>query len=213
MSPKIDFKKEWKHLYSPSAREVVLVEVSAMNFVMGEGRGDPNTSPDFKGVVEALYSLSYTLKFMVKKDQGIDYTVLPLEGLWWADDMAAFSPEDLDKSRWQWTVMIAQPDFIGQGLFVQAMEPVKKKKPLPFLSLLRWESLHEGLCAQILHVGPYAQEHPTIEKIHNFMKEEGYDFAGKHHEIYLSDPRKTAPEKLKTIIRQPIRKIPVQGSR
>jgi hypothetical protein len=206
MSPKIDFKKEWKHLYGPSAKEVVLVDVPAMNFIMGEGRGEPNISPEFQGMVEALYGLSYTLKFMVKKGQGIDYTVMPLEGLWWAEDMAVFSPEGQDKNRWQWAVMIAQPEYIDLDLFIQAREQVKKKKPLSFLSQLRWEALHEGLSAQILHVGPYALEQPTIQKIHNFLKEQGYDFGGKHHEIYLSDPRKTAPEKLKTIIRQPFKK-------
>jgi hypothetical protein len=204
MNTKIDFKKEWKPLYGPSAKEVVVVDVPAMNFIMGEGRGDPNTSLEFQGMVEALYGLSYTLKFMIKKEQGIDYSVLPLEGLWWAEDMAVFSPEGQDKESWQWTVMIAQPEYVTTDLFVKAMEQVGKKKPSSFLSQIRWEPFHEGLCAQILHIGPYAQEYPAIEKIHRFINEQGFDLAGKHHEIYLSDPRRTAPEKLKTIIRQPL---------
>jgi hypothetical protein len=204
MSPKIDLKKEWKNLYGPSAKEVMLVEIPAMNFIMGEGRGDPNTSPDFREILEALYSLSYALKFMVKKEQGIDYTVLPLEGLWWAEDMTVFSLEGQDKNRWQWTLMIAQPESVAPALFAMALDQVRKKKPGLILSQIRWERFHEGLCAQILYVGPYAQEQATIEKVHRFIKEQGYDLAGRHHEIYLSDPRKTAPEKLKTIIRQPL---------
>lgn len=203
MSPKIDFKKEWKHLYAPSAKEVAVVDVPAMHFIMGEGRGDPNTTPEFQGLVEALYGLSYTLKFMIKKDQGIDYAVLPLEGLWWAEDMAVFNPESQDKSRWQWKVMIAQPEYVTPDLFAKALDQVGKKKPSPFLSQIQWERFQEGRCAQILHVGPYSQEHRTIEKIHRFIKDQGYDLAGRHHEIYLSDPRRTAPEKLKTVIRQP----------
>lgn len=206
MSSKLDLKKEQKHLYSPSAKEVTLVEVPAMNFLMADGAGDPNTSPVFQEAVEVLYSLSYTLKFMVKKGQGIDYAVLPLEGLWWAEDMGAFAPETMDKNRWLWTLMIRQPEYVNPELFDQAREQVIKKKPLPYLARVRWENFTEGLSAQILHVGPYATEHSTIEKIHAFMKDQGYNFNGRHHEIYLSDPRRTAPEKLKTIIRQPVKK-------
>jgi hypothetical protein len=206
MSLKIDLKKELKHLYTPSPMAVTLVEVPDMNFLMADGAGDPNTSPDFQAAVEALYSLSYTLKFMIKKGQGIDYAVLPLEGLWWAEDMEAFSPENPDKDRWQWTLMIRQPEQVNPELFGPALEQVKRKKPLPYLARVRWESFAEGPSAQILHVGPFAEETATIQKIHAFMKEQGYGFNGKHHEIYLSDPRKTAPEKLRTVIRQPVRK-------
>jgi len=203
---KIDLKKEMKNLYTSSAKEVTLVEVPGMDFLMADGAGDPNTSPDFPAAVEALYSLAYTLKFMVKKGQGIDYAVLPLEGLWWAEDMEAFALETMDKNRWQWTLMIRQPEVVNPELFGQALEQVKKKKPLPYLARVRWESYAEGLSAQILHVGPFAEEHTTIKRIHDFVRDQGYRLAGKHHEIYLSDPRKTAPEKLKTIIRQPVKK-------
>jgi hypothetical protein len=206
MSSKVDLKKEQKHLYAPSAREVALVEVPGMDFLMADGAGDPNTSPDFQAAAEALYSLSYALKFMIKKGQGIDYAVLPLEGLWWAEDMEAFSPERLDKDRWQWTLMIRQPEYVTPELFGQGLEQVKKKKSLPYLSRVRWERLAEGLSAQILYVGPFAEEHTTIQRIHVFVRDHGYRLAGKHHEIYLSDPRKTAPEKLRTIIRQPVKR-------
>jgi hypothetical protein len=206
MSLKIDLKKEGKTLYAPSAKEVALVEVPTMDFLMADGAGDPNASPDFQAAVEALYSLSYTLKFMIKKGQGIDYAVLPLEGLWWAEDMEAFAPETMEKNRWQWTLMIRQPEPVTPDLFDQSREQVKKKKPLPYLARVRWESYAEGLSAQILHIGPFSEETANIQKIHAFVKEQGYDFNGKHHEIYLSDPRRTAPEKLKTVIRQPVQK-------
>jgi hypothetical protein len=156
--------------------------------------------------VDALYSLAYTLKFMFKKGQGIDYAVLPLEGLWWAEDMGAFTPETQDKSRWLWTLLIRQPEPVSPELFKQAREQVKKKKTLPYLDRVRWESFAEGLSAQIMHIGPFSEETANIQEIHAFMKEQGYDFHGKHHEIYLSDPRRTAPEKLRTVIRQPVKK-------
>jgi hypothetical protein len=206
MSSKVDLKRDQKHLYASSAKEVALVEVPAMNFLMADGTGDPNASPDFQAAVEALYGLSYALKFMIKKGQGIDYAVLPLEGLWWAEDMEAFAPETMDKNRWQWTLMIRQPEYVNPALFGQALEQVKKKKTLPYLARVRWGTWHEGLSAQILHIGPFSEETATIQKIHAFIKEQGYDFNGKHHEIYLSDPRRTAPGKLKTVIRQPLKK-------
>ena len=203
---KLDLKKDQKHLYAPSAKAVALVDVPPMNFLLADGAGDPNKAPAFHEAVEALYSLSYTLKFMVKKGQGVDYAVPPLEGLWWAEDMQAFAPETTNKDRWLWTLMIRQPEVITPELFEGAREQVKKKKPLPYLGQVRWESYAEGLSTQILHVGPFSEEHRTIQKIHAFMKEQGYDFNGKHHEIYLNDSRRTTPEKLKTVIRQPVKK-------
>jgi hypothetical protein len=199
---KIDYKKELKHLYNPSPKEVQIVDVPKMNFFLIDGAGDPNTSQEFSNAVEVLYSLSYTLKFMIKKEWEINYTVMPLEGLWWTDNMSEFSLED--KSNWKWTVMIMQPDFVTNNLFEQVVRQVEKKKNPPALSKARFESYHEGLSAQIMHIGPYSAEGPTIAKLHNFIREKHYKPRGKHHEIYLSDPRRAAPEKMKTVLRQPI---------
>ena len=202
---KIDYKKEFKHLYQPSTKEVAVVDVPQMNFLMIDGKGDPNTSQAFQDAVAALYSLAYALKFMIKKGVvGKDYSVMPLEGLWWVDDMAQFSVEKKDE--WQWTLMIMQPELVTRELFEEAVEEVRKKKNPVALSNIRFESFLEGKAAQILYIGPFAEEGPIIEKIHTFITEKGCHRSGKHHEIYLSDMRKTAPEKLKTIIRQPMKK-------
>jgi hypothetical protein len=201
---KIDYKKELKHLYKPSPQIVEIVEGPLMNFIMIDGKGDPNTAPEFGQAIEVLYSLSYTLKFMIKKGEiGIDYGVLPLEGLWWADDMTKFNVDD--KSNWKWTVMIMQPEYITMVLFEEALSAVEKKKDLVLLSEARFESFEEGKAAQIMHIGPFSEEGPAIKRIHDFIEERGYTRMGRHHEIYLSDIRKAAPEKWKTIIRQPIR--------
>ena len=201
--PKIDLKKELKHLYQPSAREVVRVSVPSLQFLMIDGVGDPNTSAEYAQAVEALFSVSYTAKFTVKKGaQGIDYAVMPLEGLWWADDMAAFATRD--KAQWQWTMMIMQPDFVEPAVILAAVEAVKRKKDLPALSALRLERITEGLCAQILHVGPFSEEAPTIQRVHDFIDNAGAVRSGKHHEIYLSDVQRADPAKWRTIIRQPM---------
>jgi hypothetical protein len=201
---KIDFKKELKHLYKPSAKKVEIVDVPQMNFLMIDGEGDPNTSQEFQDAVEVLYSLSYTLKFMIKKgDLKIDFGVMPLEGLWWTDDMSQFSTEN--KDNWKWTLMIMQPEYVTAELFNEAAEQVKKKKNPPALSKVRFEVFSEGKSAQIMHIGPFSEEGPTIKKVHNFIQENGCKLSGKHHEIYLSDIRKAAPEKWKTIIRQPMK--------
>ena len=200
---KIDFKKELKHLYNPSIKEVVIVDVPQMNFLMIDGAGNPNTSQEYKEAVESLYAVSYSLKFLIKKGEtAIDYGVMPLEGLWWTDDMTKFSVEN--KDIWKWTSMIMQPEYVTVDFFEQAVEQVKKKKNPSAISKIRFESFNEGASAQIMHIGPYSAEGPTIEKIHTFTKENDYEIRDKHHEIYLSDPRKAAPEKMKTIIRQPI---------
>lgn len=200
---KIDYKKELKHLYKPSTKKVEMVDVPRMNFLMIDGKGDPNTAQEYKDAVEALFSVSYAVKFMIKKGElAIDYGVMPLEGLWWADDMSTFSVED--KSNWKWTGMIMQPEYVTNELVKEAIEQVKKKKGLPGLPKLHFEAFTEGKAAQILHIGPFSEEGPTIEKTHQFIEKNGYERSGKHHEIYLSDFRRTAPEKLKTIIRQPI---------
>jgi len=200
---KIDYKKELKHLYRPSANKIEIVEVPKMNFLMVDGEGDPNTSQSFSDAIEALYPVSYTLKFMVKKGEvGIDYGVLPLEAIWWSDDMSAFNTGN--KDAWKWTLMIMQPEFITQKMVKEAMEEVKRKKNPTSLPLVRFETFKEGKAAQIMHIGPFSEEGPTIEKVHFFIEENGSDRVGKHHEIYLSDIRRAAPEKWKTIVRQPM---------
>jgi len=200
---KVDFKKELRQLYKPSPKDVVVVDVPEMNLLMIDGVGDPNTAQEYKDAIEALYSVSYALKFVVKKgESAIDYAVMPLEGLWWVDDMPQFSMENKDALKW--TAMIMQPEYVTEGLVNEALRQVEKKKNPPALSKIRFESFHEGLSAQIMHIGPYSAEGPTIERLHNFIKENGYELRGRHHEIYLSDPRRSAPEKMRTVIRQPM---------
>lgn len=200
---KIDIKKNLKHLYQPSAKEVEQIDVPAMNYLMADGAGDPNMSPEFAAIVEALFALSYTLKFMVKNGTlAIDYGVMPLEGLWWADDMSSFSAGD--KSKWKWTLMIMQPEFISRGMVDAAIAEVRAKKNPAALSRVRFEKLAEGSAAQIMHIGPFSEESPNILRVHQFIESSGHKRVGKHHEIYMSDIRKTAPSKWKTIIRQPM---------
>lgn len=199
---KIDLQKDLKPLYTASLREISLVNAPRLHFLMLDGHGDPNTAPQFQEATETLFRLSYTLKFMVKKAQGLDYAVMPLEGLWWADDPTAFMSGD--KGQWRWTLLILQPEFITPELVDTAKVEAGKKKNLPLLDELRFSAWCEGEAAQMLHVGPYADEHLTIARLHAFIKDKGYHLCGKHHEIYLSDPRRAAPEKLKTILRQPI---------
>ncbi len=199
---KIDFKKQLKHLYSPSDKNVEIVEAPQMNFLMVDGEGDPNTSQSFSDAIETLYPVSYTLKFMVKKGQlAIDYGVLPIEALWWSDDMSAFSTGN--KDAWKWTLMIMQPEFITREMVKEAKEQVARKKPVS-LPLVRFETFKEGKAAQTMHIGHFSEEGPTIEKVHLFIEENGSRKVGKHHEIYLSDLRRTAPEKWKIIVRQPM---------
>jgi hypothetical protein len=199
---KIDFKKQLKHLYQPSAKEVVLVDVPAMQYLTVDGQGDPNQEQSYCEAIEALFAVAYTAKFMIKKGLlAIDYGVMPLEGLWWSDDMAKFSTED--KSCWKWTMMIMQPDFVTEDIVSTALDEVRKKKNLPALATMRFEALSEGKCAQILHVGPFSEEGATIAKLHQFIDSRG-KLTGKHHEIYLSDIRKADPARWKTVIRQPM---------
>ena len=203
---KIDFKKELKDLYSGvSAKEFSIVDVPPLNFLMIDGHGYPDTSQEYQDAMMTLYPLSYTLKFMAKKI-GKDYVVMPLEGLWWAKDMGVFTEAFMErKDEWLWTSMIMQPDFITPEMVDKAIEDMKKKKTPPALSKVRFETFTEGLSAQILYFGSYSEEGPTIKRMHNFIKDQGHKLVGKHHEIYLSDPRRTKPERLKTIIRQPIK--------
>jgi hypothetical protein len=194
-----------ERLYKASPMTPEIVQVPEMSFVMVDGHGDPNTAQEYADAIQALYSCSYTLKFALKKERGLEYRVGPLEGLWWADDPVAIRAGRKDD--WDWTAMIGQPDDLTDERFETARQELQGKKDLPALALARFERFEEGTCAQILHVGPYSAESPTIEWLHEFIREEGYRFDGryqKHHEIYLSDPRRSPPERWKTIIRQPI---------
>jgi hypothetical protein len=203
--PKIDLKKELKQFYTASASKAALVEVPKMNFLMIDGAGDPNANPLFQHAMEALFNVAYTLKFSLKRGpEKLDYPVMPPEGLWWGKD--AGCPDMQDKASWNWTLMITQPASITAAMVRRAQKTVKEKKPLVRADEVRLEGFREGLAVQIMHLGPYSEEQPTIEKLHQYAAERGYVLAGKHHEIYLSDPRRAKPEKLRTIIRQPLRK-------
>lgn len=199
---KVDFRKELKLFYQPKATEIGVVDVPAMNFLMVDGAGDPNHSAAYADAVSALFAVSYALKFRVKKGEwGIDYGVMPLEGLWWAEDITKFNVTD--RTNWRWTMMIMQPDFITPDMVQDAIAETRKKKSLGALETLRFESFTEGRAAQLLHVGPFSEEGPNIRRLHDFIARHG-QLSGKHHEIYLSDINRAAPEKWKTIIRQPM---------
>lgn len=199
---KIDLRKELKQLYKPSAKSVATVDVPPMRFLMIDGQGDPNNSTEYAAAVEALFSVSYVTKFTVKRSSSsVDYSVMPLEGLWWSDDWSSFSSGD--RSAWKWTMMIMQPHFASDDVIEGAIKQVRAKKSLDAINDLRLETFAEGLCAQTLHVGPFSDEGPTIERVHAHI-ESTAKLRGKHHEIYLTDIRRAAPEKWKTVIRQPM---------
>ena len=203
---KVDFKKSLKEFYSAKG-EAKLVEVPAMKYLQVDGVGDPNTSKDFQNAIECLYGIAYTLKFEMKKDQPdgyFEFVVPPLEALWWMDP-SPFDPDAKDK--WQWTVMLMQADFVTAEMIESTKKTLAAKKPELDLSNVRYGVIEEGLSAQIMHIGPYAEEGPTIEKLHAFVEDQGYTLRDKHHEIYMSDPRRVAPEKLKTILRHPVKKV------
>lgn len=201
---KYDVRKQFKELYAPRTRDFDVVTVPPLKYLMLDGQGNPGTAPAYAEALEALFSVSYAVKF-ASKHAGRDYAVAPLEGLWTADDPVAFTRGDKDS--WKWTMMILQPDWIG---FAEVQDGIAKAaaKRVPGLDLLRLEVLDEGLSVQILHIGSYDDEGPTLHRLHSeFMPANGLAFAGPHHEIYLSDARRVAPEKLKTILRQPVRRL------
>lgn len=201
---KYDIKKAMKPLYHAPAGRFVQVDMPAMRYLMIDGAGDPNTSPDYAAAVEALYTTAYTLKFKSKAELGRDYVVPPLEGLWWAEDLSDFVARR--KDRWRWTMMIAVPEFVPMAAAEQAIAQAVAKKGLPALSRLRVDVLEEGLVVQTLHVGAYDDEGPTLRRLHEeYLPAQGLVPTGHHHEVYLSDPRKTAAERLKTVLRQPVR--------
>jgi hypothetical protein len=201
MTEKVDFRKILKNLYNPGKGSFQLIEVPAMNFLMIDGKGDPNTAVEYKQAVEALYSMSYGIKFALKP-QGVDYIVPPMEGLWWMEDMNEFTMAN--KPRWEWTMMIMQPEWVSGSIFEKVRDRTYKKKVNPALQKIKFECYQEGLCVQILYIGAYSNEASTIADMHGYIKSNGYKTNGKHHEIYLGDPRKSAPDKLQTILRQPI---------
>ena len=200
---KIDYRKTMKEFYNPP-RTPVIVDIPEMQYLMIDGKGYPGTSQEYQDAIEALYPVAYTLRFTLKKAGILDYKVMPLEGLWWAQDMDAFTIEHRE-DEWLWTSMIMQPPAVTNERYQDAIEQVTKKKNPVALPKMRLEPYHEGLSVQIMHIGPFSEEGPVIEKMHQYAIDQGYELHGKHHEIYLSDFRKTAPEKLLTVIRQPIR--------
>jgi len=205
MINKVDFKKSLKQFYNPPKGGFHFVDVPIMNFLMVDGRGDPNISDEYRDAVQALYSLSYALKFALKK-QGYEYVVPPLEGLWWMDDMNEFTIAN--KHRWEWTMMIMQPVWMTGESVEGVRRELSRKKSLPSLNKIRFKPYHEGLAVQTLYIGSYVDEAPTIAAIHKFIASNNHCLSGKHHEIYLGDPNKTSAERLKTIIRQPVRAKP-----
>jgi len=200
----IDHLKELFNLYNQKKNEVAFLEVPPMNFLMIDGTGSPNNNPEYSDAVGALYAIAYHLKFAIKKGPlGIDYKVMPLEGLWWAEDMRLFTLENRDN--WFWRMMIMQPEFITKEMFTGAVDAVREKKNPPRLDNVCFEAYEEGLSAQIFHSGPYGEaERPSIERLHIAIFDQGFTLRGKHHEIYLNTPLRTDPAKLKTIIRQPV---------
>jgi hypothetical protein len=204
LTDKVDFKKELD-TYRAKHGEFRVVEVPDLQYLMIDGHGDPNTSPAYRRAVTALYPIAYKLKFASKRQLGRDYVVPPLEGLWWAEDMAAFTTRR-DKSQWDWTLMIMTPDWIGRDLFDATVGQIAKQSPPEALAQVRLAELSEGRCVQTLHLGPYDAEAEVLGRMHNdVIPTQGLRMTGKHHEIYLSDPRKVAPERLRTILRQPVR--------
>lgn len=198
---KIDFKQSLKALYRPSAQSFSVVNVPEMTYVKVDGAGNPGND-EYTQACSWLYAISYCLKFESKGKLSKDYVVPPLEGLWWADDMSAFV--DNRREEWKWTLMIMQPEWISAAMIEHCEDKTAKKLGVPPDSL-RHEALAEGLCVQITHIGPYSDEGPVLKKLHEeFMPKHDYEFNGHHHEIYISDPRRCAPEKMKTVLRQPV---------
>jgi len=204
----IDLRKDLKHLYAPSAKQAEVVDVPELQFAMISGAIEPGhgpgSSPAFQAALEALYGISYTLKFMLKQraEDPVDYPVMALEALWWVEegDFDITLPDN-----WCWTAMIVQPDVITPEVFAAGLAQLRKKRgDSPALAELRLERWREGLAVQIMHIGPYSEEPATFARLHTFARERGYRLHGKHHEIYPGDPRRAAPEKLKTILRQPV---------
>ena len=206
MTDKLDFKKTLAGYRAPRGR-FEIVEIPDQQYLMVDGYGDPNTSSAYADALAALYPVAYKLKFASKRELGRDYVVPPLEGLWWADDMDAFTAAR-DKARWDWTMLLMVPEWIDLDLFEAALAQVAAKDAPARLADVRLRPLSEGVCVQTLHLGSFDDEAPVLERLHHeFIPEHGLRMTGTHHEIYLSDPRRAAPEKLRTILRQPVRPL------
>lgn len=204
---KLDLKKKYRELYLPSATEVSVVEVPEFRFVMLDGRIEPDETPEtstaFGQAMQALYGLAYTLKFnsKLREDNPVDFTVMALEGLWWTESGHFDFQRD---EPWLWTMMIMQPDHIDQNMYQAALAQVRQKQDNPAVDRVRFERFEEGLSIQIMHVGPYDDEPRSLAKMAAFAREMGYTYRGKHHEIYIGDPRRAKPENLRTVLRQPV---------
>jgi hypothetical protein len=203
MTEKLDLKKSLD-AYRARKGAFRVLEVPPLQYLMIDGRGDPNTAPDFTTAVEALYPLAYTLKFASKRLLDRDFVVMPLEGLWWAEDHASFTTAR-DKSQWSWTLMLLQPDWIDDAMVSDAVATASEKNPAARIDEVRFETLTEGLSVQTLHVGTYDDEAPLLARLHDeFIPQNGLSMTGRHHEIYFSDPRRGDPSKRRTILRQPV---------
>lgn len=212
MSDKIDFKKELD-AYHAKRGEFRLVDVPDMRYLMIDGHGDPNTTSAYPQALEALYPVAYKLKFASKRDLGRDYVVPPLEGLWWAEDMDTFTSAR-DKSQWDWTMMLMVPNWIDARMFETVVAQVGAKNRPVRLDEVRLEQLSEGRCVQTLHIGSFDDEAAVLERMHHeFVPDNGLRMVGRHHEVYFTDPRKTPPEKLRTLLRQPVAAGDAVGSR
>jgi hypothetical protein len=198
---KKDLSRELQSLYFPSPRAPVIVDVPAMTYFMVNGKGNPNRGREFPNAMAALYGVAYTLKFSLKEERR-PFIIMPVEALWWTAGSSSFDSKR--KSGWAWTAMLASPEKIRRSDFDKAVRQASAKKPDVHYNAVRMETWKEGRSAQILHIGPYAAEQPTIERLHAFLRAEGFRPRGKHHEIYLGDPRRTAPERLRTVVRQPV---------
>lgn len=206
VTAKVDLKKTLD-AYQAQRGRFRVVDVPDQQYLMVDGHGDPNTTPAYAQALAALYPVAYALKFASRRDLGRDHVVMPLEGLWWADDMETFTTAR-DKSRWDWTMMIMVPDWVGPEMVDAAVERAGAKDRPVRLADVRFETLSEGLCVQTLHVGSFDDEAPVLARMHEeVVPAHGLRMVGKHHEIYLGDPRRTAPERLRTILRQPVRAL------
>ena len=198
-----DTKKELGALYFPTDREPHLVRVPAFNFAMVDGRGAPDRSPEFQEAVQALYGVAFTEKFTLKKAGVADFRVAPLEALWSTGAGTRFAPRAA-RSSWRWTAMLLQPPGLTRRRFMDAVAALRARKDPPALGRVRWERYAEGPAVQALHLGPYAEEMGTLAAIARFIAERGWRPRGRHHEIYLGDPRRSPPDRLRTVLRQPV---------